>query len=142
MTLNQAVRTLSDFAGSHQQINSFTFCEPADFATSGVVDMQTMIAVLQPTQLSGSTLTYDFKIYIGDLVHKDLSNKTEVLSDTLQSCLDLIWHLQRPEFEGVIDTNIQINDFEESFDCELYGHWFDLKIKTSNPFDRCAIPII
>lgn len=141
MTLNQVVKSLRDFASDHQQINSFDCCEEYNFATSGVVEMQTMIAVLQPSQLVGSTLTYNFKIYIGDLVHKDLSNRVEVLSDTLLTCLDLIGYLQRPEFEGVIDTNITINDFEDSFDCELYGHWFNLKIKTSSPFDRCAIPI-
>lgn len=141
LTLNQAVQSLRDFASAHQNVKSFDCCEEWNFASSGVVDMQTMICVVQPSQLAGSTLTYNFKIYVGDLVQKDLSNRLEVLSDTLQTCTDLVWYLQRPEFEGVIDTNITFNDFEDSFDCELYGHWFPLKIKISNPFDRCAIPI-
>lgn len=141
-SLNQVVKSLNDIADNHLQINHFFFGEEWDFASSGVVNTTAMIVVLQPSTLAGSTLTYDFKIFIGDLVQKDLSNKTEVLSDTMQVALDVIWQLQDPNYEGVVDTNITLNDFEDSFDCELYGHWFDLKIKYSNPFDRCAIPII
>lgn len=140
-TLNQVVKSLNDIADNHLQINHFFFGEEWDFASSGTVNTSAMIVVLQPSVLSGSTFTYDFKIYIGDLVKKDLGNKTEVLSDTMQIALDVIWQLQHPDYDGVIDTDITLNDFEDSFDCELYGYWFDLKIKYSNPFDRCAIPI-
>ena len=139
-TLNQVVKSLNDIATAHQQINHFFFGEEWDFATSGVVNAPVMITVLQPSSLSGSTLTYDFKVYIGDLVSKGLRNKADVLSDTLQIALDVIYQLQSPDYDGVVNTEITLNDFEDSFDCELYGHWFSLKIKYSNPFDRCAIP--
>lgn len=139
-SLNQVVKSLNDIADNHQQINHFFFGEEFDFDTSGTVNASAMIVVLQPSSLQGSTLTYSFKVYVGDLVHKDLSNKTDVLSDTMLIALDIIYELQDPDYDGVVDTNITLNDFEDSFDCELYGHWFDLKIKYSNPFDRCAIP--
>jgi len=141
MTLNQAVKALSDIATAHPQINHFFFGEEFDFAASGVVNMPAMIVVLEPSLLQGSTLTYNFKIYIGDLVHKDLSNKLEVLSDTLLICTDIIALLQNPSYDWVFDaSNVVLTDFEDSFDCELYGHYFNLKIKTSAPFDRCAVP--
>lgn len=139
-TLNQVIKSLNDIADNHQQINHFFFGEEWDFATSGVVNTPAMIAVLQPTVLNNTSLTYDFKIYIGDLVNKGLNNKQDVLSDTLLIALDVVYELQDPDYEGIVETNITFNDFEDSFDCELYGQWFNLKIKYSNPFDRCSIP--
>lgn len=141
MTLNETVALLQGIQENHPQLNHFFFGEEFDFASSGVVVPAVMIAVLQPSTLAGSTLTYNFKIYIGDIAEKDKSNKTEILSDTLLIALDVVYLLQNSRvYNLVIDTNIIFNDFEDSFDCELYGHWFELKIKVSNPFDRCAVP--
>lgn len=141
MTLNEVVANLNSIADNHLQINHFFFGDEWDFATSGVVNCPAMIVVLEPSNLTTSVLTYNFKIYVGDLVHKDLSNKVEVLSDTLQICLDIIYSIQNPDYNWAIESNtITLTDFEDSFDCELYGHYFNLKIRTSSPFDRCAIP--
>lgn len=141
-TLNEVVQSLNDIATNHQQINHFFFGEEWDFATSGTVNCPAMITVLQPLPLVGSTLTYVFKVYIGDLVQKDLSNKTEVLSDCLLIALDVVYQLQHNDYAWVLDNknNIVFNDFEDSFDCELYGYWFEIRLKVSSPFDRCAIP--
>lgn len=141
LTLNQVVKNQSDFASAHQQINHFFFGEEWDFASSGVVNTPAMISVLQPATVTGSTLTHTFKVYFGDIVHKDLSNKSEVLSDMMQVALDFIYQFQHPDYEWVFDTsNLVLNDFEDSFDCELYGYWLTCRLKLSSPFDRCAIP--
>jgi hypothetical protein len=142
MTLNQIVKTLNEIADNHLQINHFFFGEEWDFATSGVVNCPAMITVLQPSVLEGSTITQNFKIYIGDLVQKNLSNKLEVLSDCQLIALDIIYQLQLPVYDFVLinKDNITLNDFEDSFDCELYGYWFDIKLKLPAPYDRCAIP--
>ena len=140
MTLNEIKKSLSDIATNHPQINHFYFGEEYDFASSGVVNCPAMVVSLEPHQLNGSVLTYNFKIYIGDLVQKDLSNKDEVLSDCLLIALDVIYLLQDPDYPLVIDPNITLNDFEDSFDMEMWGYWFNLKCRVSNPFDRCAVP--
>lgn len=141
LTLNSHVTSLNDFATAHQQLNHFFFGEEYNFATSGVVNAPVMIATLQPETIQSSTLTRSFKIYFGDLVHKDLSNRSEVLSDMEQVALDFIYQMQHPDYEWVFDTsNLVLNDFEDSFDCELYGYWLIARFKISSPFDRCAIP--
>ena len=141
MTLNETVSAFQSIATNHKQINHFFFGEEWDFASSGVVDCPAMILVLEPSTLTGAVLTYNFKLYIGDLVQKDLSNKTEVLSDTLQILLDVIYLVQAPTYDWAFDNQtLTITDFEDSFDCELYGHWTNLKIRVANPFDRCAVP--
>lgn len=141
-TLNQVVQSLNTIATNHLQINHFFFGEEWDFASSGVVNCPAMIAVLQPSILQGSTLTDVFKIYIGDLVQKDLSNKSEVLSDCQLIALDVIYQLQLSTYDWVLENknSIVLNDFEDSFDCELYGYWFEIRLKMSAPYDRCAIP--
>lgn len=142
-TLNNVFQSLNDIATNHLQINHFFKGEEWDFATSGVVNTTAMIAVLQPATLEGSTLTRSLKIYIGDLVNKDLSNKFEVLSDCELIALDVIYELQRPTYDWVVSNkgSITLNDFEDSFDCELYGFWFEIKLKVAMPYDRCAIPV-
>lgn len=144
MTLNQVIKKLNEIADNHQQINHFFFGETFDFASSGVVNCPVMIAVLQPLPYSKNTLTYNFNIIIGDIVHKDLSNKTEVLSDTLQIALDVIYKLQDPTYDWILDNvnNITLNDFEDEYDIELYGYFFEIRLKVASPFDRCAIPTV
>lgn len=141
-TLNNVIQELNDIATNHLQINHFFFGNTWDFATSGTVNCPAMIAELEPATLEGSTLTHTFKIYIGDLVQKDLSNKKEVLSDCLLIALDVIYQLQQNDYDWVLanKNSITLNDFEDSFDCELYGYWFQIKLKLSSPYDRCAIP--
>lgn len=142
MTLNNIVKKLNDIAINHLQINHFFFGEEWDFATSGVVNCPAMIAVLEPATLEGAALTHSFKIYIGDLVQKDLANKSEVLSDCMLIALDIIYQLQLPAYDFVLinKNSITLNDFEDSFDNELYGYWFQIKLKLPAPYDRCAIP--
>ena len=142
-TLNNVVQSLNDIADNHLQINHFFFGEEWDFASSGVVNTTAMITVLEPATFENGTLTHSFKIYIGDLVHKNLSNKSEVLSDCLLIALDVIGTLQNPTYDWVLANkgSITLNDFEDSFDCELYGYWFQVKLKVSSPYDRCAIPV-
>lgn len=142
MTLNNIVKELNDIATNHLQINHFFFGNEFDFATSGVVNCAAMICVLEPALLEDSTLTHSFKIYIGDIVQKNLSNKLEVLSDCQLIALDVIYQLQQNDYEFILinKNSIVLTDFEDSFDCELYGYYFSIKLKLANPYDRCAIP--
>lgn len=140
LTLNQVVKSLNNIAVNHPQINHFFFGEEWDFATSGVVNCPAMIVTLEPTDVGTSTISYNMKIYIGDLVQKDLSNKTEVLSDTMLIALDIIAILKSPAYNWSFDGTSTLSDFEDSFDCELYGHYFNIKLKVSAPSDRCAVP--
>lgn len=140
VTLNQVVKSLNDFADDHAQIGHFFFGQEPNFDTSGTTNGVSMIVDTEPHPLSESTLTYTFKVYMGDLVHKDLSNRTEVLSDTLLIMLDLIAWAQHPDRDWAFERSSTITEFDDSFDCEMYGHWAIIKLKTSSPFDRCAIP--
>lgn len=143
LTLNQIIKQLENVASSHANINSFTYDEPYNFGASGDIRYPAMLVEQQPFEYSGSALTYVFNVYIMDLIKKDESDKKEVLSDTLLTCLDVVALLDRTsELSFMIDKNITFNDFvEPKFDGEPVGYYFQLKVKTSYPLDRCAVPV-
>lgn len=143
LTLNQIKQQLNNIAIAHSNINHFHFGEIYDFATSGIVDYPAMAAERNPVQYINNSLKYSFNIYVMDLVHKDVSNRDEVLSDSLQICIDILAMLDRTEgFVFTIEKNVTFNDFIDSFDQEVSGYWFKLDIKTPAPLDNCAVPKI
>lgn len=140
-TLNQILKQLSNVADAHANINSFFEGEMYDFASSGLVRYPAMAVVKNPFIYDSNNLTYSFNIYIMDLVHKDASNRTEVLNDTLQICMDVLALLDRNfDVVGQINTKVTFNDFIDSFDQEVSGYWFELKIKVPYVLDECAVP--
>jgi len=142
LTLNQIKKQLNSIAVSHSNINHFHFGEMVDFASSGVVDYPALAVERNPFQFVNNSLRYSFNIYMMDLVHKDASNRDEVLSDTLLICLDIIAMLDRDnDFIFSIEKNITFNDFIDSFDEEVSGYWFKLDITVPNPLDNCAVPL-
>lgn len=141
LTLNQIKNQLSNIAVAHSNINHFHFGELYDFASSGVVDYPAIAVERNPIPYTNNTLKYSFNVYVMDLVHKDASNRDEVLSDTLQICLDILAILDRDaSFIFSVEKNVTFNDFIDSFDQEVSGYWFKLDINVPAPLDNCAVP--
>lgn len=140
VTRNQVVKSFEEFADEHAQIGHFFEGQIFNFDTSGTTNGISMILDAEPHALSESTLSYGWKLYMGDLVQKDLGNRRDVLSDTLLVFLDFVAWAQHPDRDWVFERTSNINEFEDSFDCEMSGVWATIKLKTSSPFDRCAIP--
>jgi hypothetical protein len=102
-----------------------------------------MAVELTPTTYQRGVLIQSFNIYIMDLVHKDIRDRQDVLSDTQLTCLDIIalldrdtrydWHINR--------DNIVFTDFVDRFDQEVSGHWFKLDFRTPYPLDKCQVPL-
>ena len=140
LTLNQVVKNLNYISNAHTQLNTFFFGELYDFASSGTTNYPAMAVTLNPSQYNMNNLTYSFDIYVLDLVHKDISNATEVLSDTVQICVDIIGVLDNPVYDWKLDKVSTLEDIQGGHDDEVYGHKFNVKLKTPYPTDRCASP--
>lgn len=142
LTLNQAVKNLEYIATAHNQINSFFFGELYDFASSGTINYPAMAVTLEPTPYANGVLTRSFNIYILDLVHKGIGNSVDVLSDTEQICVDVISLLQDSElYDWVVDFNTTLNDIQGGTDDEVYGYWFNLRMRMPAPRNKCAVPL-
>ena len=142
MTLNQVVKNLNYIANAHNQINHFFFGELYNFASSGTTNYPAMAVTVEPATYSENMLTMNFNVYILDLVHKDLSNQTEVLSDTQSICLDVLALIKDPTiYSWNIDINTTLTDIQGGYDDEVSGYWFPLKIRVPKPLDTCQVPL-
>ena len=142
LTLNQAVQQLNNIANSHANIKSFYFGELWDFASSGSVEYPAMAVTYENASYRESSLMYSFNVYIMDRVDKGLVYRTEIVSDTLQVCLDVLALLDRDfYFKSKVNKNFTISDFTDRFNDEVTGNWFRLDISTRYPLDSCAVPL-
>lgn len=148
LTLNQQIATIRTKANAHAQINTFYFGDPWEFG-AGVVDAGGSILYpfcglqLTNSSLNGNILTTSFKMFVCDLVHKDETNETEVLSDCNLIALDLFSDIE----DSLYSNNIQVNEvltltpFTERFDDEVSGVECDIIIEQFYNKDTCQIPL-
>tara|TARA_R110002050_G_scaffold554_3_gene4039 strand:+ start:1097 stop:1534 length:438 start_codon:yes stop_codon:yes gene_type:complete len=88
-----------------------------------------------------NTLTYNYQIFICDLVHADRDNEQEVISDSLQIAIDVISMIREEQYEGLFTTDdFNLEMFTERFDNALAGWTFTLPITVENDFNTCDIP--
>ena len=127
---------------------------------------------INPTNVTtgDTTLTYNFQVFIADIVSDNMSTQTEqktlltkllnnqsnqqeVWNQTLEIATDFIGmlrHSSRQSLAGVNDINqplyftvdqFTIEPFQERFDNLLTGWVFNVGIQVMNDFDTCTIPV-
>ncbi len=102
-----------------------------------------MYCILKPGMLGNQKVEINISIVIMDLVKKDLSNRMEVWSDTLQILTDLRAYLCDPSYQDdftIDEVNIPYTPFADRFVDDVTGHAADFKFKVIDLKDRCAIP--
>jgi hypothetical protein len=164
-TYNNLVDTLKSLGAQHQQITTTTTGDIFDIDLSKNTLFPLMHINGVNVTTGPSTLTYNFQIFIMDLVSEKsnwtqaniqsaqkLSNEQEVLSDTLQICTDIIGIFRHSQWQAQLSLDINagvyfaegeftIEPFSERFDNELTGWVFPLSIIVENDFQTCNIPM-
>lgn len=142
-TLHQTIDKIKAIANDHAQINSFGYGELSDVDATKGYTMPLCWAVEQQSNISGRVLSNSVMIIVMDLVHKDLSNALEVVSNTQQILTDIIAEMQSPENQALFEVNadsVGLTPFQDRFDDEVSGWYCTLNIETSYLQDRCAVP--
>lgn len=143
-TLNQIAAKLRTFATSHGQIKgNYSFGELEEVSNQGVLNFPYMFCILKPGLLGSQNVEINISIIVMDLVNKDLSNRMEVWSDTLQILTDLRAYLDDPSFDDLFTIDIQnipTTPFADRFTDDVTGWVADLKFRIVDLKDRCAIP--
>ena len=164
-TYNNIVDTLKELGEQHDQITTTT---TGDIWQINIDKMEKFpLMHINPVNVSTgqSTLTYNFQIFIMDLVSEDenwtqanfqsadnLSNNQEVLNDCLQICTDIIGIFRHSKWQSQLALDIDapvyfgegeftIDPFQERFDNLLTGWVFPLSIIVQNDFQTCNIPM-
>tara|TARA_R110000787_G_scaffold109662_5_gene218244 strand:+ start:1504 stop:2037 length:534 start_codon:yes stop_codon:yes gene_type:complete len=164
-TYNNVINTLKNLGDSHEQIATVTTGDIYDIN----LEKMEKFALMHINPVNVTTgdfgLTYNFQIFICDLVSEDanwtatniqsannLSNEQEVLSETLQISIDIISmlrHATQQSEQVVDDINAPIyfaegqqtlEPFTERFDNLLTGWVFSLSVLVANDFQSCTIP--
>tara|TARA_A100001201_G_scaffold141923_1_gene138675 strand:+ start:49 stop:582 length:534 start_codon:yes stop_codon:yes gene_type:complete len=164
-TYNNIIDTLKELGKQHDQISTTTTGDIFDIDLNKNTKFPLMHINPVNVATGQSTLTYNFQIFIMDLVSEkkdwtdtnfqsadNLSNNQEVLNDCLQICTDIVGVFRHSQWQSQLSLDINapvyfaegdftFEPFDERFDNLLTGWVFPLSIIVHNDFQTCFIPM-
>jgi len=169
-TYNNVVNTLLRLGEYHEQISTTSVGDIYDINLEVMEKFPLMHVNPTSVETGDSQLTYNFQIFIMDMVseksdwqtkeHELLTklvntenNEQEVFNQTLAICTDIIGmlrHSSRQSLNGVNDINepiyftqdqFTIEPFQERFDNLCCGYVFNIGVLVQNDFETCNIPV-
>ena len=152
-TYNNVINTLKCIGEQHLEIKSTT--------TGDITDIDLEKNTLFPlyhinpvsVDVSMSQKTFNFQLFVMDIVDADGDAEQTVLSDTLQIITDIIAILKHGEIlygydashgeeeRYFVDDDFSIEPFTERFDNAVTGWIVDVGIIVESELDSCTIPI-
>ncbi len=153
VSYNQVIKQLNDFADSHKQVKSFgngDLWEVVQHDQMQNFNYPLMWIVDQAAAVGDGDFTWNFQVFVMDIVRKDDSNENEVKSDCVQILIDLIAYFeQRTATTNNVDwlkVNIQksgtMTSFTERFEDDLTGWSCGVSFTMPFNYDNCDNPLI
>lgn len=150
-TYNQIIEVFKDIADKHYNISGFVNNHPLT-VNDDELEFPLMAIYPAQTRVIKHGMIIPFKIFVMDLQTNGAKNESEILSDTLQTCNDIIKILYQNEekFGFVIDeSNVILEPFAENFSTsegtriedDVAGWFMTLEVQVQNDFDYCDLPI-
>ena len=154
-TYNNVVDTLKCIGEIHEQIKTVSCGDIFEMD----LDKMTLFPLMHinpvNVQANKQHLVLNFQIFVSDLVEPHLSNEQEVLSDTMEICLDLISlykHSDTLNFDDTsntgtrgrrywVESDYTLEPFTERFENALTGWVFNLAITIEEIYSACDVPL-
>ena len=141
MTLNNLVTTITNLANAHEQIKSVYFGDLSDYLSRGTENIYpSLFFDLTGGSIQEKSVVLNFSLYFFDRMLPEDTNETEVLSDQLQICQDIIAQLRYNNFEFDEGLNATLTFFTEDTPDLLAGLKADITIDLPYTANRCVIP--
>ena len=141
MTLNQVVQNINTLALAHKQIKSVYFGDLADYLSRGVDNIYPSLYYdVTGSNIVDKALTLNFSLYFFDRMLPEDTNETEVLSDMLEVCQDILAQLRQNDWEFDLGINVTISFFTENTPDLLAGVRADISLELPFYADRCQVP--
>jgi hypothetical protein len=141
MTLNQVVATITNLASAHEQIKSVYFGEISDYLSRGTENIYpSLFFDLTGGQIQEKSVVLNFSLYFFDRMLPEDTNETEVLSDQLEICQDIIAQLRYNNFEFDEGLSATLSFFTEDTPDLLAGVRADITIELPYTANRCVVP--
>ena len=151
-TYNNLIDTLKELGDKHQQISTTTTGDIFDID----LEKNTKYPLMHINPINVTTasfgLTYNFQIFVMDLVEPDNANEQDVYNDVLQTCIDIISIFRNSKWQAQLTLDINapvyftegdytLEPFTERFDQSVTGWVFQIGIVVANDFQSCDIPM-
>jgi len=151
-TYNNLIDTLKELGEQHQQISTTTTGDIYDID----LEKNTKYPLMHINPINVTTasfgLTYNFQIFVMDLVEPDNANEQDVYNDVLQTCIDIISIFRNSKWQSQLTLDIDapvyftegdytLEPFTERFDQSVTGWVFQIGIVVANDFQSCTIPM-
>jgi hypothetical protein len=141
MTLNQVVTTVTNLANAHEQIKSVYFGDLSDYLSRGTENIYpSLFFDLTGGNIAEKSTTLNFSLYFFDRMLPEDTNETEVLSDQLEICQDIIAQLRYNNFEFDEGLSATLSFFTEDTPDLLAGVRADITIELPYTANRCVVP--
>tara|TARA_Y100001963_G_C6696944_1_gene407427 strand:- start:163 stop:657 length:495 start_codon:yes stop_codon:yes gene_type:complete len=152
-TYNNVIDTLKRLGENHLQISTTTVGDIFD------IDLKknTKYPLMHINPVNVTTgrvgLTYNFQIFVMDLVDVGEYNEQQVYNDVLQTCIDIIAVLSNSQWQSQLAKDIDapvyfaegdytLEPFTERFDQSVTGWVFQIGVNVDNSFQSCNIPFL
>jgi len=151
-TYNNLIDTLKELGAKHQQISTTTTGDIYDID----LEKNTLYPLMHINPINVTTgsfgVTYNFQIFVMDLVDNDNANEQDVYNDVLQTCIDIISIFRNSKWQSQLTLDINapvyftegdytLEPFTERFDQDVTGWVFQIGIVVANDFQSCEIPM-
>jgi hypothetical protein len=151
-TYNNLIDTLKELGEKHQQISTTTTGD----IFSIDLEKNTKYPLMHINPINVTTgrvgLTYNFQIFVMDMVDNDDANEQDVYNDVLQTCIDIISIFRNSKWQAQLTLDIDapvyftegdytLEPFTERFDQAVTGWVFQIGIVVDNSFQSCDIPM-
>mgnify|MGYP003131006820 CR=1 FL=1 len=151
-TYNNLIDKLKAIGNDHHQISTVTTGDIFDIDLSKTTKYALMHINPVNVVTARYGLTYNFQIFVMDLVEPDNSNEQQVYSTVLQICVDLISIFRNSTWQSADNQDLNapiyftegdytLEPFTERFDQAVTGWVFQIGINVDNSFQSCQIPM-
>ena len=149
-TYNNVIDTLKGLGEQHNQISTTTTGDIWDID----LEKNTKYPLMHINPINVTTgrvgLTYNFQIFVMDLVEPGLENQQDVYNDVLQTCVDIISIFRNSKWQAQLSLDLDapvyftegdytLDPFTERFDQAVTGWVFQIGILVDNSFHICNI---
>ena len=151
-TYNNVIDALKGLGEQHNQISTTTTGDIWDID----LEKNTKYPLMHINPINVTTgrvgLTYNFQIFVMDLVEPGLENQQDVYNDVLQTCVDIISIFRNSKWQAQLSLDLDapvyftegdytLDPFTERFDQAVTGWVFQIGILVDNSFQSCNIPM-
>ncbi len=146
LSLNQIIQYFAQMAASLQRVHSFGYGPVEDLGRDNPPLYGAPIYPLMWIEPQTSTLRKDstilsHKIYIVDLVQPDLTNRQDVLSDSLRTCQEIKAYIFKDFIYDIFPTDeSQMDPLFYKFDDNVEGYSIELDLQLDWLANVCTIP--